>query len=94
MNRWAGGSSPARRFRSASADDQVGATFAIVGVQEREFRGFGSRATRLALVVECWCGQFVGRFSPLLVGRSGVAQVAEREMSETILVGDRCPEFN
>lgn len=69
-----------RRFRSAPADDRAGATSNIVGVEAREFRGFGSRATRPALVVQCRCGPFVGRFSLPLGDLGDAALIDEREM--------------
>jgi hypothetical protein len=63
-------------------------------VDEREFRGFGSRAMRPALVVECRGGERSGRFSLLLGDLGAAVSIDERAMSETILVGDSCFEFN
>lgn len=68
-----------RWFGSAPADDRAGATFKIVGVEEREFRGVVSRATRPALVVECRCGRFVGRFSLSLGDLGEAASIDERK---------------
>ena len=70
-----------RWFESAPADDRAGATFEIVGVEEREFCGLGSRATRPALVVECRCGDFIGRFS-LLLGDLGEAALIDEHQTE------------
>lgn len=81
-------------FRSAPAASRARATFKILGVEQREFQGMIARSLRPALRVECRCGDFVGTFSLLLQDLGEAVLIDERAMSETILVGDSCSEFN
>lgn len=75
--------SETRWFRSAPADAQAVATFKILGVEEREFRGMVSRATRPTLIIECRCGQFVGQFA-MAIDAGEVFLIGELEQAELV----------